>query len=302
MDNNFYSQDKIDDFLAGKLSETEKLKFEEYITKDPLVNNEFKLQEEIVNHLKEHRKAELKARLDNINVSATSSYAGLKIAAGIVGTLLLSTALYFSLYNKPAEQPALPLQSMEYQTAPESADLKAPETEALAAPAEELSTVTHAESEPKFEIKRESRVARLKKRSEKQTAETLALSPAFTEVAEPKISDFESEDFHIDPTVHQHKGEIQGSNAAKLDNISVKIGQKKNKDFHYQFFSNKLFLYGKFNEKPYEILELNSKGGRELYLKYEGSYYALKSNQIDIVPLKEIHDKEIIRELESLKK
>jgi len=300
MDNNFYSQDKIDDFLSGKLSGTEKLMFEEYMTKDPLVSNELKLQEDIINHLKGQRKAELKARLDNINVSATSSYTGLKIAAGIVGTLLLSTTLYFTLFNKPAEQSVVTQQSTENQTANTSAEVFTPQTEAEPITSE-TSNVSSSESDNKFEIKRESRVAQLKKNPEPTIGET-TVSHGFTNSSEPNVSDFDSEDFNTENSVQPQKGEIQGSDAAKLDNISVKIAHKKNKDFHYQFFSNKLFLYGKFDEKPYEILELNSKGGRELYLKYEGSYFSLKSNQIEIVPLKEIHDKDITRELESLRK
>ncbi len=301
MDNNFYSQDKIDDFLSGKLSGTEKLMFEEHMTKDPLVSNELKLQEEIINHLKGQRKAELKARLDNINVTATSSYTGLKIAAGIIGTLLLSTTLYFTLFNNPAEQSALTQQSAEQPTDIISAEEFTPQTEAEVITSETSVTAPTLEKESKFEIKRELRITQLKKRHEAEVSENTAYHN-FSNVSEPNFSDFESEDFNTENSVQPQKGEIQGSDAAKLDNISVKIAKKKNKDFHYQFFSNKLFLYGKFDEKPYEILELNSKGGRELFLKYEGSYFSLKSNQIDIVPLKEIHDKDITRELESLKK
>lgn len=300
MDNNFYSQDKIDDFLSGKLSETEKLMFEEYMTKDPLVSNELKLQEDIITHLKGQRKAELKARLDNINVSATSSYTGLKVAAGIVGTLLLSTTLYFTLFNKPAEQSVITQQSVDEQTANTFTEVFTPQTAAEPITSE-TSNVSASESDNKFEIKRETKIAQLKKHPEPASAEITG-PHGLANASEPNVSDFESEDFNTESSVQPQKGEIQGSDAAKLDNISVKIAKKKNKDFHYQFFSNKLFLYGKFDEKPYEILELNSKSGRELYLKYDGSYFSLKSNQIDIVPLKEIHDKEITRELESLKK
>ncbi|GAL85079.1 hypothetical protein MYP_2307 [Sporocytophaga myxococcoides] len=300
MDNNFYSQDKIDDFLSGKLSGTEKLMFEEHMTKDPLVSNELKLQEEIISHLKGQRKAELKARLDNINVTATSSYTSLKIAAGIVGTLLLSTTLYFTLFNKPADQSALIQQSADHPADIFSVEELSPQTESEVTTSETLAAAPTLE-ENKFEIKRELRITQLKKHPESVITET-SEPHNFTNVSEPNFSDFESEDFNTESAVQPQKGDIQGSDAAKLDNISVKIAKKKNKDFHYQFFSNKLFLYGKFDEKPYEILELNSKGGRELYLKYEGSYFSLKSNQIDIVPLKEIHDKDITRELESLKK
>ncbi|MCR6638943.1 MAG: hypothetical protein NVV82_08135 [Sporocytophaga sp.] len=300
MDNTFYSQDKIDDFLSGKLSGTEKLMFEEHMTKDPLISNELKLQEEIINHLKGQRKAELKARLDNINVAATS-YTGLKIAAGIVSTILLSTTLYFTLFNKPAEQIALTQQSADHPTSITSAEEFIPQSETEVITSETPAVAGPAlERENKIEIKRESRIAQLKKQP--AVVEENSENQHFTNTSEPNFSGFESEDFITENSVQPQKGEIQGSDAAKLDNISVKIAKKKNKDFHYQFFSNKLFLYGKFDEKPYEILELNSKGGRELYLKYEGSYFSLKSNQIDIVPLKEIHDKDITRELESLKK
>ncbi len=302
MDNNFYSQDKIDDFLSGKLSGTEKLMFEEYMTKDPLVSNELKLQEDIINHLKGQRKAELKARLDNINVT-TTSYTGLKIAAGIVGTLLLSTTLYFTLFNNPAAQPALTQQAAEHSTSTiTSAEEFIPQTEAEVITSETPAVAAPTlQRENKIEIKRESRIAQLKKQSVAEATETTE-HQHFTNATEPNFSGFESEDFNTENSVQPQKGDIQGSDAATLDNISVKIAKKKNKDFHYQFFSNKLFLYGKFDEKPYEILELNSKGRRELYLKYEGSYFSLKSNQIDIVPLKEIHDKDITRELESLRK
>jgi len=83
--------------------------------------------------------------------------------------------------------------------------------------------------------------------------------------------------------------------------VEVAIDSEGNKDFHYQFYNRKLFLYGDFEKMPYEILEYNTDKNTLYFLFYEGAFYELNSNQMKISPLKEIEDPELIEELKNLR-
>ncbi|MDH5605250.1 MAG: hypothetical protein OEY51_14965, partial [Cyclobacteriaceae bacterium] len=72
-------------------------------------------------------------------------------------------------------------------------------------------------------------------------------------------------------------------------------------DFHYQFKSNTLILYGNFDD-TYEILDLNKNGNRAIYLYYKGAYHALDVDQVTIIRLSALNDSTIIEQLDNLRK
>ena len=68
----------------------------------------------------------------------------------------------------------------------------------------------------------------------------------------------------------------------------------------YKYFDGKLFLYGDFNEQPYEILEINGVKERKLYLFFESKYFNIdvtdKVKELDqIVNPKLVNELDIIR-------
>lgn len=83
----------------------------------------------------------------------------------------------------------------------------------------------------------------------------------------------------------------------KLSNLSVNVDNSNSKDKSYQFTGSKLTLFGDFNNKPYELLELNNKGQKNLFLSYNNEYYELVWGQMKKTPLKKVSHKETLEKL-----
>jgi hypothetical protein len=69
MSETFYNPENIEAYITNKMSAGEKYLFENELAKDPLLQNEIDLQKDIVEALKSNRKAQLKDRLNNIEVN-----------------------------------------------------------------------------------------------------------------------------------------------------------------------------------------------------------------------------------------
>jgi hypothetical protein len=67
--------------------------------------------------------------------------------------------------------------------------------------------------------------------------------------------------------------------------------------YHYRYFNNKLYLYGNFDQEPYEIVELNNKGDRQLFLSYKNNTYVIEQNVTETAQLKKLNDKMLTKEL-----
>ncbi len=78
--------------------------------------------------------------------------------------------------------------------------------------------------------------------------------------------------------------------------IDVKTINKKSEEIKYKYFDGKLFLYGDFKEEPYEILEINSKTAREIYLYHGRAYYQIEVTD-GVKELKPITSQKLINEL-----
>ena len=60
--------DLIDAYLNGEMIDQEAIEFENQLQKDPLLENEFQWQHDIVNSIRDFRQAELKATLNAVDV------------------------------------------------------------------------------------------------------------------------------------------------------------------------------------------------------------------------------------------
>jgi len=98
----FIYTEKFDNYLKGKLNESEKLILDENIQQDPLLKNEVNLQQDIFKALHEERKTMLKQRLDNVPVNTATwvNITGLQWAAIFGSVFLLSTGIYYSYFNE----------------------------------------------------------------------------------------------------------------------------------------------------------------------------------------------------------
>lgn len=284
MDKNFYTPDKIEAFIENRLSANEKALFEAEISKDPLLKNELNLQKDIIDSLKSYRKLELKNRLNNIEVSAASNFTGVKIAASILVTAALGLGLYTYMNKEEAQVPQNSI------TVNEGGD---------AAQITELAPEYSSEAEnKKTEIARNETGAVKKTETQKITpAENIVTAPEDPQYSAPVIIENFEDPFLKDEDISLPQGQIAQTVETK-SGIEVKVDNSTNNKFHYKFNNKKLYLLGDFDSKTYEILELNSYKGKQMYLFYNNSYYQLNHNKTEASPLQKITDSKLIDELD----
>ena len=103
----------------------------------------------------------------------------------------------------------------------------------------------------------------------------------------------------LEKAVARSKSFVDAGEFSKVDIENVVNNRYK---FHYRLDNNRLYLYGKFEASPYEIIEINSFQSKKLFFYYNGSYFKLNQNVNDISPLLKIENPDVISELNILKK
>lgn len=286
-------EDKIDRFLAGGMSEEEISSFEQEVSANPEIGEELAFQKTVIGGIKEYRKIQLKGRLDAIQVSGGTSLLnslGSKVAVGTiaigvgVGTWFLSQ----SDNDVPVESPAEALVEPKTVTketleTPELVVAEVPEEEVIESDVSKEKVVLNKPTlaENKEEVNKEDPV-------EEERLESFA--PAISLPSE----DFSSgDDDFVASEVSTSPVENPATLGSSLIDIEV-IDGAKNKSFKY--FDGKLALFGDFSSSPYEVIELDSSGERDIYLFHDEKYYPIILTRITI-PLSELEDESIIREL-----
>jgi len=279
----------IDAYFDGSIGPVEKLMLKKRIENDPLLKAEFDLQKNIVDGLATSRKMALKARLSAIDVTTTPSLISSLFNAKVaVGTLALFAALGLwifwpidetdyiapvdlsisdSFYLTQTTLPSIPgiTQSQDQVAENAEKDESAPFITALNQGATALKTDTKEEKGAK--VKPQSLVSFEDDKlfEHREDIEQLKLKPA-------KIDRMIEIDISLQPPVVEEK-------------------------FHYKYFNNKLYLYGNFDDQPYEILELNRQGKRDLYLSYKNNIYVIEENITEINQLIKLDNPMLIKEL-----
>src|SRR5688572_22035039 len=100
----------MDDYLSNRMDSTEKAAFEERLKNEPTLSEEYKLQQSLVQGIKQARIAELKTMLNSIPVTSlptTPTALLTKIGGWVAITGLVATATYFYV-NRNESKPANP--------------------------------------------------------------------------------------------------------------------------------------------------------------------------------------------------
>lgn len=282
---------QIDDYLSGKMSEVDKLSFENQINTDSFLKNELNLQNDIITSLRGARNLELKARLNAIDVAGVSTGANLgwKIAAGVVIVSGLFTASYF--YFKNAADVIVPQPQLMDSTA-------------LAEPKGESSAVQLE----KFQVISVQEVQEITA----PTAKPVTNSPkakASKDIAvknndvrfELPVAPHAEQDLLTEVNSASPNENLSTENKQIKSSVEVSLDHKSELKFHYKYFNNKLYLLCDFGSKPYDLIELNRKKTKTLYLFFDKNYYELKDNQTDATALKIIKNSAIIKQLEAIR-
>lgn len=289
---NKYSS-QLEAYFSGSMSETDRILFEGRVESDPMLKAEFTKQNDIVEGLKAHRTAELKTRLNNISVEPTligtlMQGSMMKSLTYGVTAVLVATGSYF-FYNKEA--------AVQYH-------IETLEAKAEYALESNLGLANFDQLDYRFEgnlqvldFVEASPV--LKKRDLIKDSAPQTNSIAF-EVPEVNPSHEDSFDgMATDINALDRIEQVYGISEMDKVNIQTIISRKYN--FHYRLEDNRLFLYGKFSESPYEIIEISAAGNKKLFFYYHGDFYRLRKNASSITPLSKIENRELIYELDALK-
>lgn len=276
--NNF---EKIEAYFNNELTDSEKNDFLEEVESDANLKSEYNFQNEVVNGIKEARKAELKAMLNKVTIASTSSVGtGLyKMVAGGAAIVLVGTSIWYYSNSET-----------KINTDEERSNIIAtilPKTE-------------EGETEAKTEIATPSKTENsdIKSNSEPKSA-----SSSIPKIITPNLPS--SNDELANETLPEENLEIpeaMNNSAINLSSkINVEIKLKKKYNFHYQYSAKGIVLYGDFEEGLFEILELNKEDNIELYLFYKSNYYYINNDSGVITPLKSVVNKNLKIKLEGLR-
>ncbi len=290
---NLDQQNKLDAFLSGRMTPDELQSFQAELGSNPELQQQVAFQSEVTKGISEYRKAQLKARLDAIDVTPTlwTSFQQSTVAqfvAGAVAVSIISASLYlyFSSDNT-AETQDDTVDELIIQPKTEAVDTLTVKPEA--------NHETVDENQP---VQTEKSGASPTAQEQEAVKEKEPTKPFNPKVAVPKAGDVEAEkEFTPDELPTPEVAESSTNDTAPIE-VEVVDGRGKIK---YRYYAGKLFLYGDFTAQPYEILEINTSKDRRIYLYHLEAYYEITPSDkpVNVV---EVTDQKIIQELTILRK
>jgi hypothetical protein len=298
MSKNLTNEHLVGTYLDNEMSEIERLEFENRLLHDSELREEYDFQKDLINGIKEARKVELKARLDNIPIN-TPLYQTIGFKSVIVASI--SAGIGFGAYYLFNENDNLQISQINITDKQE--------------------LITEQDNPPEIP-KAITPILDDKKKSEQksqeaapeETPQTIAMNTEEDVQEEPEViqpnviepdvvegfddEDFTSEEIDVENTINDLE-KVKENVESTVEIATVK--DRRNK-FHYKFFENKLYLLGDFNEMPYEIIELNASSGKSYYLYYNNNFYKLESDQLKPTPLEKIENDSLVNELRIIQK
>jgi hypothetical protein len=286
-------QQEIEAYLRQEMTDLERSGFERRMHEDSELHEEVKHQESLIQAIRRERVMELKAGLQAVPVSLWSAalfeYAKIAAITAGIGLASLGTYLYLnrnqdsapdnnqkvevSIQNPPALRESETQQKIQPETAPQLAQ---------------------SENQKENTIPETNKIKSESAKNTIQPENALLTSPVQhdSELSEPQLK-------HSQPETPRDLNlpEDGLSNKTYPESMQPEVVIKKDnrEKFHYQFSEGKLVLYADFNEKLYEVLELNQHGQQSLFLSYDGKFYALNPLVSEISPLQEVKDKNLIQ-------
>lgn len=281
--------DQVGAFLDNELSGEDLANFNAELAINPALVKELDFQKELIEGIKEYRKTELKARLNDIPVSTALWYGTpLKIITGI----LVTAGIGYGIFEL--------MQGIEPKL-PEDQQVKIVEVEPIRTDEPEAITNKHKQEMPeKTGIIAEEQLNKeeLQDKDINKKEKSIAV-PSAPKVLTPESFGTEQvteDDLEIPETSLGSKNEPLES---QLE-IEI-ISNKRKYPFHYQVNEGRLLLYGDFDEEPYELLEISINAEKKLYLFFKDKYYEIEETASEATPLQPVSNDSLIRELEKLK-
>jgi hypothetical protein len=287
------NNERIEAYFNNELPEADKQQLMQDINSDASLKSDFQFHESVIDGIKDYRKKELIARLDNIQIVSVGQSILLK-TIGAVGIATVVTVGTYMWLNRAEDQPVT------------SDDVS--NTEQLFTQPEETQAEVVNEIEPGSIVADEEII------EEEQVTKELVAVPVETETATiksdkddsavvpdviiPDVQEPES-DSSVDVDEDLSAPEAMASSTIRLrSSTDVEVKLSKKYDFHYQVKDGGLVLFGNFNDSPFEVIELKTNQGINSYLYFEDHFYSLANDSEEIKPLLVIENKQLIKELE----
>ncbi|SMG17252.1 hypothetical protein SAMN05661096_00935 [Marivirga sericea] len=281
----------IEAYFEGVITPAEKAMLDAKIESDPLVKAEFDLQQHIVKGISNARKLELKSRLAAIDLPINTGIlagSGVKWLAGtIAGVTLFGSILYWTLISfenniKPIDIKIS--QEVSFTTTPLNSfpELLGEKNEIIA-----FNKTKSSPSEPTA--------------VKKQTNSELIEKDATAKVQPQALMSYDDEQLFK----NQNDGQLENiasrdiaHNRADKTEIEFFEALEKEGNYHYRYYNSKLYLYGDFKQMPYQIIELNDKGKKQLFLSHNNEVYAIKDNTTQLTELSKLQDEMLKMEIQ----
>jgi hypothetical protein len=286
-DNSDYTK-LFEEYLKGSLSEQDKILLENKISTDPALKSEMEIQRDIVGVIRNARKSELKSMLASTHVGWYHMVpAAWKAAASVVILTVTGLSAYFlipgigdppSFSNASEEVTSSVIEKKREALEPVNSSPQITDTETASE-----NSLSKPEAENKTEI------------------QDIAVSEL--EIPQPVLDDTPGNlgENELIKEEAANASPLNPSNDIAGKVVTVSTGKDAKYDFHYSFSEGSLMLYGNFDGTPYEILEVNSTGGKKYFLYFNSDYFSLSQNTITISPLVKVTDQNLICELDILK-
>lgn len=278
----------IEAFFEGNISPADKAMLEAKIKSDPLVRAEFDLQNNIVKGISNARKLELKSRLASIDLPTSTGIltgSGVKWLAGTVaGVTLFGSVLYWSLISFDNSIKPIDIRMNQELAFNQTSLIDFPQL-------------------PKEEIKIEE------EKSNEKTLPKARISQENNEVAKEATAKVQPQSLisYEDDKLFTNQNEEELENIAsreiahnRVDKTEIEFfdALKEENSFHYRYYNSKLYLYGDFKKMPYQIIELNDKGKKQLFLSHDENVYIIKDNTTEITELRKLQDEILKTEIQ----
>jgi hypothetical protein len=273
----------VGSYLDNEMSEIERLEFENQLLHDSELREEYNFQKDLINGIKEVRRVELKARLDNIPIN-TPLYQTIGFKSVIVASI--SAGIGFGAYYLFNQNDDLQISEINITQKQEITV----EQESVPEIPEAIAPIINnkKKSEQKAEASAEKIIPPVAMNTEEEAQEEPEIIQP--NVIEPDVVEgFEDEDFTSEEiNVENQINDLEKVKENVESTVEIATVKDRRNKFHYKFFENKLFLLGDFNDMPYEIIELNTSSGKSYFLFYNDSFYKLESEQLKPTPLERI--------------
>jgi hypothetical protein len=270
--------DLIDDYVANRLSESERSAFEAGMNADPALKSEVDTQSMIVEGIRKARAAELKAMLNKVPVGGAVSLWGdwsvVKMAATIGVAGIIGTSLY--LYLKDSNEVINNIPKAEVPI--DSLIPKENNTEPVV-------------TEPIKEEEKEAEVT---------TPQTKRPKPRKITATSPKVVVEDPSSELLSGTKTTDPASVSTKAVISVATIQVERPTNTRYTFHYQFTDEKLFLYGPFEGVLYEILEVHG-DNHALFLYFKDNFYHLDESKAEATDLTPIRDRALIQKLKEFR-